>query len=830
MTYEEFCSKYQIQLNQQQAEAVQSVQGPVLLLAVPGSGKTTVLVTRLGYMICCAGIAPENILTLTYTVAATRDMEARFCSFFGDELGRKLEFRTINGVCARVIQYYGRLIGKNSFKLVTDEKSTAGMLSAIYQKVEGGFASASDIKNIRTLITYIKNRMLTGEEIRQLDEETDIKISEIYDAYCTEMRDRGLMDYDDQMTYAYTILRKNQETLRCFQEQYPYICVDEAQDTSRIQHEIIRLLAGKREQLFMVGDEDQSIYGFRAAYPEALLTFEKEHPGARVLLMEENFRSNAKIVEAADRFIQKNVLRHEKHMRAWRPAGADIRQIDLKGRGAQYKYLLKVAEDCRKQTAVLYRDNESVLPLVDLLERRGIPYRIRNAELAFFTHRVVLDIRNIILFAENPKDTDLFAQIYYKLSTYISKENAVRICDISKGKDIEVFEAVRFCGDVPQKVRENCRTIRAGLKNLLREPAETAVNLIVRELGYGDYLERAGVGDGKLYVLRAIARNEESPRRLLERLAELQEIIREKPGNPDCQFILSTIHASKGLEYDTVYLMDVIDGIFPENIPEGGAFPGKKQGDRLSDAADGKSAKAARNKVADRQSLMEMFMKEKRLKEKSAEESGAGEATLVSGAAAEKNGSAETGNERNGSTEIGNGRNGSTEIGNGRNGSTEIGNGKSEDIRAEDAGSSHVKTAEEKELEAYEEERRLFYVGVTRAKERLFLFTINRKSEFVRELVRGTASSVENQEKKLELQIKPVALAHREAGRKKTFSQEDFRQFCNSLGEGLLVEHKKFGNGVIAGLEENWVVIQFEERARRFELRTLYENGLLKFR
>ena len=198
--------------------------------------------------------------------------------------------------------------------------------------------------------------------------------------------------------------------------------------------------------------------------PEALLTFEKEHPGARVLLMEENFRSNAKIVEAADRFIQKNVLRHEKHMRAWRPAGADIRQIDLKGRGAQYKYLLKVAEDCRKQTAVLYRDNESVLPLVDLLERRGIPYRIRNAELAFFTHRVVLDIRNIILFAENPKDTDLFLQIYYKLSTYISKENAVRICDISKGKDIEVFEAVRFCGDVPQKVRENCRTIRAGLK------------------------------------------------------------------------------------------------------------------------------------------------------------------------------------------------------------------------------------------------------------------------------------------------------------------------------------------------------------------------------
>lgn len=866
MTYGEFCTKFQIQLNQQQSEAVQSVQGPVLLLAVPGSGKTTVLITRLGYMIYCAGIAPENILTLTYTVAATHDMAARFHSVFGDELGGRLEFRTINGVCARVIQYYGRLIGKNSFTLVTDEKGTAAMLSAIYQKVEGGFATASDIKNIRTLITYIKNRMLTEEEIRQMDEEADFKISEIYSAYCSQMRNRGLMDYDDQMTYAYTILRKNPETLQYFQNRYPYICVDEAQDTSKIQHEIIRLLAGEREQLFMVGDEDQSIYGFRAAYPEALLSFEQNHPGARVLLMEENFRSNAKIVEAADKFIQKNVLRHEKHMRASRPAGADIRQIDLKGRSAQYKYLLKVAEDCRKQTAVLYRDNESVLPLVDLLERRGIPYRIRNAELAFFTHRVVLDIQNIILFAENPKDTELFLQIYYKLSTYISKENAARICEISKEKDIEVFEAVRFCGEVPQKVRENCRMIRTGLKNLLREPAETAVNLILRDLGYADFLERAGVGDGKLYVLRAIARNEESPRRLLERLAELQQIIKEKPNDPDCKFILSTIHASKGLEYDTVYLMDVIDGIFPENIPEGGTFPGKKQGGRTDDEGkpfsskaadgiyvkasvnsryangktvnsavsgkyadgkivnaaangnytDGKVAKASvRSRVADRKSLMEMFMREKRLKEKSTGESSAGEATSAAEAVLDRNGNAGARSSMEANVGAGDRRNG--------NAGTEYG-------RSGNAGNSYVKTAEEKELETYEEERRLFYVGVTRAKERLFLFTINRKSIFAKEFTHGTVSVSENPEKKPELQIKPVILTHREVSRKKPFSREEFRQFCDSLGEGLLVEHKKFGNGVIAELEENWVVIQFEERSRRFELRTLYENGLLKLR
>ena len=135
----------------------------------------------------------------------------------------------------------------------------------------------------------------------------------------------------------------------------------------------------------MVGDEDQSIYGFRAAYPEALLTFEKNYPDAKVLLMEENFRSDARIVLAADRFIQKNTLRHEKHMKAARKPASDIREISLRSRKAQYTYLAKLAEGCTSQTAILYRDNECILPLVDLLERNGIPYQMRNAELFFHT-------------------------------------------------------------------------------------------------------------------------------------------------------------------------------------------------------------------------------------------------------------------------------------------------------------------------------------------------------------------------------------------------------------------------------------------------------------
>ena len=480
MRPEEFYNKLHTHLNGQQWEAVCSTDGPILLLAVPGSGKTTVLVTRLGYMVYCAKIAPENILTVTYTVAAARDMAERFDSIFGGGLKERLEFRTINGICAKIIQHYGNRIGKSAFSLVSENADMNKMLSDFFRREQGNYATESDLKGIRTLITYIKNSMLTEEEIRELDEEAGIKISEIYKKYCRELHSQKLMDYDDQMIYAYNILRKSPETLRYFQNRYTYICVDEAQDTSKIQHAIIRLLAGSRDNLFMVGDEDQSIYGFRAAYPEALLSFEKDHPGARVLLMEENFRSDGKIVAAADRFIQKNTFRHEKHMRAARKAQTEIEEIVLKNRSAQYQYLAKAAQEALTQTAVLYRNNENALPLIDLLERQEIPYRIRNAELSFFTHRVVLDIRNMIRFAMNPKDTELFFQIYYKVSTYINKQDAVRICEISRQEDREVLDTAVDYEGLPVRTLQSCKSVRTHFRAMLSERADRAIDRLRR--------------------------------------------------------------------------------------------------------------------------------------------------------------------------------------------------------------------------------------------------------------------------------------------------------------------------------------------------------------
>ncbi len=567
MNIDTFLAEYNINLNNQQLEAVQATDGPVLLLAVPGSGKTTVLVTRLGYMLLCKEIPANNILTITYTVAATNDMRDRFASIYGEALAKKLEFRTINGICAKIIIYYSNLIGKKPFNLISDEKEISKIVADIYMKVERAFPTESDIQNVRRSITYIKNMMLNEKEIKALEEDSDIRISKIYNEYRSIMRGRNLMDFDDQMVYAYNILKINKETLNYFRNLYKYICVDEAQDTSKIQHLIIAALAGQNGNLFMVGDEDQSIYGFRAAYPDALLTFEKIHSKARVLLMEQNYRSTAEIVEPAAKFISANTLRHEKTMIPTREVGTPINIIDIKRRSHQYSYLLKVAADCTNETAILFRNNECALPLIDLFERNDIPYKIRNNDLSFFTNKVVMDIRNIIRFASDMRNAELFMQIYYKMSTYINKASALHACEMARVKDTDIMDAAISYTELSKGALKASQEIYEQLKYLNHDTAQDAISRIVYQMGYEAYMDRNMLDYNKIGIIRSLALNEKSAISLDERMNELNKILQNKEFDKSAKVILSTIHSSKGLEYDTVYMIDVFDGLFPEKPP-----------------------------------------------------------------------------------------------------------------------------------------------------------------------------------------------------------------------------------------------------------------------
>lgn len=567
MTDSQFFERYGATLNSSQAEAVRAADGAVLLLAVPGSGKTTVLVTRLGYLVLCRDIAPGSILTMTYTVAATKEMGSRFAKRFGEDVGSQLEFRTINGLSQKIIDYAGRHSGKPPFQLQDNEGELSHLIRELYRHLNRDYPTDSTIKDIRTAITYIKNQMLTAEEIRDMDIGVG-HFPELYSAYCQTLRQRRQMDYDDQMQYALSILQKMPEVLDHFQEQYRYLCVDESQDTSRIQHEIIRLLAKKYGNLFMVGDEDQSIYGFRAAYPEALVEFEQVYPEGRVLVMEENYRSTAQIIAAANDFVSRNRFRHPKQIRCTCGSGSEVQVVHVQDRMCQYHYLFAMAKSCQQETAVLFRNNDSAVPLIDMLERSGIPYNCRRFDEVFFSHRVVVDINDIIGLAYEPTDTERFARIYYKLGCPIPKQEAQKAMEASRKSGKPILHELMRSPELKQYTRDSVQDLVDSLGELPKDNGTACLKRIRYEMGYGSYLEKCGLDAGKITILEMVGRHVSSPKALLARLDELKTLIAEHQNSPQNKLVLSTVHSSKGLEYQRVFLLDVLDGILPMTAAE----------------------------------------------------------------------------------------------------------------------------------------------------------------------------------------------------------------------------------------------------------------------
>lgn len=563
MTETEFEKLYISGLNAQQKAAVRETTGPVLLLAVPGSGKTTVLIRRLGYMIYVSAIAPENILTMTYTVAATREMRARFLDCFGSEYADRLEFRTLNSLAQNIIDCYGRTCSRRKpFGIASDEGELAGMVRRIYTEVNEAYPDDSTVKDVRTAVTYIKNMMLSPNEIEEY--QTDIaNFPELFRKYNQALREKCMMDYDDQLAYALAILKTKPQVLEYFQNRFYYINVDEAQDTSKIQHAIIKLLAGRCRNIFMVGDEDQSIYGFRAAYPEALMNFREEYPEAKILYLEQNYRSTPEIVNSANRFIVRNRFRYPKTASAVRASGPLPDRLIFSGRPAQYRFICDIAEKTPRETAFLFRNNDSAIPLIDLFEKRGIRYNCRAFDESFFTNRIITDVADIAEFAKNPTDTEAFMRIYYKLGCGINKLAASSACEQSLRNGTPVLPILGASEHLKQYVRDGVAALRMHFRKLLQDNAETALIRIRTAMGYGDYIRRMTLDENKYDILCILAKDEKSIFTLFDKLNEIRRIISEHQNSPENHVILSTVHSSKGLEYDTVYLLDVFNGILP---------------------------------------------------------------------------------------------------------------------------------------------------------------------------------------------------------------------------------------------------------------------------
>ena len=564
MDYHTFCQKFNIcGLNEQQEAAVRRVNGATLLLAVPGSGKTTVIVARTGYLMYVAGVKPENILTITYTRAAAKEMKERFIKKFAPE--RIPAFSTINSFCLSVINTCAKEKYIHVPKLVPNNES---IVRAIAAKMLPEYPSDSQVRSLAQKVCKVKNKLMTFQEIEAI-EENSLDFSAFYQAYKLYMSEHDLMDFDDQLLMANDLLDEYPDILQRAHEKFRYVSVDEAQDTSYVQHLIVQKLVGRNGNIFMVGDEDQSIYGFRGAYPAALLDFQSNYHEPCILRMETNYRSDRNIVSAANQFIKLNTRRLDKNMRAQSQKDGAIVVTCIDRMEQQAELLLERIRNQKpdESLAILYRNNDSAIPLINLLQMNGIQVQTRDATGTFMTNYVIRDLLDFMLLALNPADTTAFGHLYYKMGLYMKGVTAKRIIEaVEEGECRNVFSAaMKFAGGKGYAWKIEC--LPRDFSDLAKKKPAEAIDYILFMLDYwSNWLTKkidAGASEQfislRISILKMVA---EKYSTIPDFLAALKNITEYK-GCEDSNVTVTTIHSSKGLEFNKVILIDMVSGIIP---------------------------------------------------------------------------------------------------------------------------------------------------------------------------------------------------------------------------------------------------------------------------
>ena len=563
---EEFKDKFNIQLNHQQEKAVTSHDSACLLLAVPGSGKTSVIVAKLGYMICEKGIKADSVLALSFNRLAAAEIRKRFEEKFGKKNAEGLSVQTINSLSLAIYSKFCKDMNHPFRGIISQKEKRAFLFNTYIKHSEEQFPSESDISEVETAFSYIKNMELTIEE-GEKKFRTIEGLKDMYNDYEKFLKSSGKMDFDDQMVFAKWILDHAPAHRKYWQEKYSYICVDEAQDTSKVQHGIISVLAEKNS-LFMVGDEDQSIYGFRGAYPDALLSFRKTYIHGKVIKMETNYRSTEAIVRTASKFVNGNRNRFKKHMKAVNGKGEEVKVIDAPSRPGQYSILFKEAHEAESNTAFLYRDNESGIPLADRLLRQGIPFNYNGGKAGFFTSKIVQDYLAYLNLINDNNNIEAFGRIGTKSGMGLSREYVNYVTALCSRRKLCIFDELAKKEDK----RGNIKTFISLIRNLRNSDSATAIRRI-RGCIYAGYRDRYGLDDSAADILIALAEKEPEIQRFLERIEVLKDFCENPPEeNMNNRITLSTIHSSKGMEFETVYIYDVFDGKLPsadeENLQE----------------------------------------------------------------------------------------------------------------------------------------------------------------------------------------------------------------------------------------------------------------------
>ncbi|WP_353092848.1 ATP-dependent helicase [Tissierella praeacuta] len=558
-------------LSIEQEKAIQHVKGPALILAVPGAGKTTVLIHRTVNLILNHKVSPERILSITFSKASAKDMKERFNKCFSDISSIPIKFSTIHSFCFSLIREYA-YINKIKYTLIEEEKNQLNkynVLKKIYFATNQEYITEEKLESLLNSIGYIKNMMMSVDEFIKQNKSDIENLKTIYNTYEKYKRDNNLIDFDDMLSISLEILESNSNILEKYRSKYDFIQIDEGQDTSRVQLEIVKLLANPKNNLFIVADDDQSIYGFRGAYPKGLLNFNKIYPQGKIFFMEQNYRSSKNIVSVCNQFIKKNTLRYNKNISTDNCFIEPINIVKFNSIDEQYKYLIKDLRDrTLSRCCILYRNNLSSIGLVELLERNKIPFYMRDIKMRFFNHWLIQDVINFIIFSEDTSNMNIYENIYYKTKGYISKRQINYAKTLNY--NLSVFDRILDFPGLSSFYKSTINELKLDFKKLSKMNPTNAIDFIEHELEYEKYLKENSMKFGYtydvlktiMYYLKLIAKDSENLNELLSRLKYLEHLCRNSKNSKNA-VTLSTIHSAKGLEFDRVYMIDLIDGDFP---------------------------------------------------------------------------------------------------------------------------------------------------------------------------------------------------------------------------------------------------------------------------
>lgn len=556
-----------IKRNPAQQRAISHLSGPMMVLAGPGSGKTSVIVERIEYLVRQAKISPSSILVVTFSKAAAGEMKERFLKRVENRV-QGVTFGTFHGVFYGILKQAYQLGASN---ILSEEQKYRFLRSLLEKHGDKDLEQGECVEEIAREISTIKGNRISLEHYYSTScpDEVFRKIYCGYEAMCRKNR---LLDFDDMLVCCYELLSEREDIRRAWQRKFQYILVDEFQDINQIQYDTIRLLAQPQNNLFIVGDDDQSIYHFRGARPEIMLNFPKDYPEGETVLLNINYRCSRNVLESAVRLIGHNKKRYQKELSTPNACGQEVRIICLPNLREESLFVIRELEEYRnsgkrlEDTAILFRTNLEAEGLVGLCMEYQLPFCMKERLPNLFEHWIAEDILAYLRMAQGDMSRGMFLRVMNHPNRFLSRE-AVFEEQISWKSLFDFYREKDWMCD-------RLITMRTHLGILKSLNPFAAVNFIRHGIGYEEYLQEYAVyrkikPEELLDILERVQESARGMQNLEQWQAyirsygeKLKEQSRAQQANPKGTLI-STLHSVKGLEYDRVYILNVNEGNIP---------------------------------------------------------------------------------------------------------------------------------------------------------------------------------------------------------------------------------------------------------------------------